>query len=194
MEINELCYTGWSRPFSILHRHLGIPKVRQVTHREELVLAMVGLLDQPSGRIRSCIKHYAKGLCVIISNEARSTLKGKHYYLIVWSRKTSFRKDIYYLQGHMVSKSVIKGTTTIVWWHLGSSRNVTIDCPEEEGSRSDGTFREWLRVTGPAPETLSSEKSQVYRECSGIIWEQGIFSVMCLDILISKGFFFISSK
>lgn len=71
------------RPFSILHRHLGIPKVRQFTHREESVLATVGLLDQPLGRIRSCIRHYARGLCVIISNEAHNILEGKYYYLIV---------------------------------------------------------------------------------------------------------------
>lgn len=69
------------RPFSTLN--LGIPKVRQFTHRDELVLAMVGLLDQPLGRIRSCFRHYARDLCVIISNEAHNTLQGKYYYLIV---------------------------------------------------------------------------------------------------------------
>lgn len=69
------------RPFSTLN--LGIPKVRRSTHREELALAMLGLLDRPLGGIRSCFRHYARDLGVIISNEVHNTLKGKYYYLIV---------------------------------------------------------------------------------------------------------------
>lgn len=37
--------TWYVGPFCILHRRLGIPKARQFTYREELVLAMVGLMD-----------------------------------------------------------------------------------------------------------------------------------------------------